>query len=159
MGFAEVSTILWQERHLLELLQFKLDEQQLLLAAERARYLAFAGAEIERVLEELRHVELVRAIEVDTLAESLGLQPSPSLAELAEASPPPWGALFAQHRAALQEQTDDIRAIAATNRSLLVNGEAALRELLGADEPPDVYGTERARGGGRRLSLLVDQVV
>ena len=33
MGLREVSAILWRERHLLELLLFKLDEEQLVLAA------------------------------------------------------------------------------------------------------------------------------
>ena len=42
MGLQEVSTTLWQERNLLELLLFKLEEEQLLLAAGRTRWLARA---------------------------------------------------------------------------------------------------------------------
>ncbi|HEY0397456.1 MAG TPA: flagellar protein FlgN, partial [Acidimicrobiia bacterium] len=54
MGLREVSAILWRERHLLELLLFKLDEEQLVLAAGRTRWLPRATREVEMVLEEIR---------------------------------------------------------------------------------------------------------
>ena len=37
MGLAELSSILWRERDMLELLLFKLEEEQLVLAAGRTR--------------------------------------------------------------------------------------------------------------------------
>jgi len=58
MGLRDVSAILWRERHLLELLLFKLDEEQLVLAAGRTRWLARATREVEMVLEEIRQTEL-----------------------------------------------------------------------------------------------------
>ena len=60
MGLREVSAILWRERHLLELLLFKLDEEQLVLAAGRTRWLPRATREVEMVLEEIRQTELER---------------------------------------------------------------------------------------------------
>src|SRR5438045_4734995 len=39
MGLAELSSILWRERDMLELLLFKLEEEQLVLAAGRTRWL------------------------------------------------------------------------------------------------------------------------
>jgi hypothetical protein len=80
----EVSTILWRERQLLELLLFKLEEEQLLLAAGRTRWLAHATREVESVLEELKHAELARAVEVARVAEELGITGESSLRELAE---------------------------------------------------------------------------
>ena len=53
MGLSEVSNILWRERQLLELLLFKLEEEQLLLVNGRTRWLSHAAKEIEDVL--VRH--------------------------------------------------------------------------------------------------------
>src|SRR4028119_18381 len=61
MSLTEVSSILWRERELLELLVFKLEEEQLLLAAGRARWLTFATREVEMVLAEIKRSELGRA--------------------------------------------------------------------------------------------------
>ena len=130
MGLSEVSNILWQERHLLELLVFKLEEQQLLLAAGRSRWLALAADELDEVMAELRQVELLRAIEVDATAAVLGLPSGPSLAELAAAAPDPWDDLLQQHRAALVALADEVRDRSTHNCELLGRGEAAVRELL-----------------------------
>ena len=40
MSLSEVSNILWRERQLLELLVFKLEEEQFVLASGRTRWLA-----------------------------------------------------------------------------------------------------------------------
>lgn len=130
MGLSEVSTILWQERDLLEQLVFKLEEQQLLLAAGRTRWLARAADELDAVMEDLRHVELLRAIEVDDTAKALGIAAGPSLAALAAAAPEPWDGLLAQHRDALVLLADEVRDRSTHNCDLLGRGEAAVRELL-----------------------------
>jgi hypothetical protein len=130
MGLSEVSTLLWQERQLLELLVFKLEEQQLLLAAGRTRWLALAADELDAVMEDLRHVELLRAIEVDATAAALGIEAGPSLAALAAAAPEPWDDLLTQHRVALVLLSDEVRDRSAHNCDLLGRGEAAVRELL-----------------------------
>ena len=44
MGLSDVSNILWRERQLLELLLFKLEEEQLVLASGRARWLSHRDA-------------------------------------------------------------------------------------------------------------------
>ena len=145
MGLSEVSTILWQERHLLELLVFKLEEQQLLLAAGRTRWLAMAADELDAVMEDLRHVELLRAIEVDATAAALGIAAGPSLAALAAAAPDPWDDLLAQHRTALLLLAEEVRDRSALNCDLLGRGESAVRELLlatgsGRDDAAPVAG-------------------
>ena len=75
MGLAEVSSTLWRQRELLELLLFKLEEEQVLLTSGRTRWLARATREVEVVLEEIRRAELLRAVQVDEVAVELGLEP------------------------------------------------------------------------------------
>src|SRR3954453_7007601 len=105
MGLNEVSNILWQERQLLELLLFKLEEGQLVLASGRARWLNAATREVELVLEKIKRTELARAIEVDELAAELGVEPGQSLPQLSETVPAPWQGIFEQHRRAFLTTT------------------------------------------------------
>lgn len=130
MGLREVSAILWRERHLLELLLFKLDEEQLVLAAGRTRWLARATREVEMVLEELRQTELERAIEVGRVAEVLGLPEGASLRQLADAAAPPWQGMLAEHREAFLTLTDEISTLTHTNRELLTRGQKAMQDVL-----------------------------
>ena len=130
MGLREVSAILWRERHLLELLLFKLDEEQLVLAAGRTRWLARATREVEMVLEEIRQTELERAVEVSRVAVDLGLGAGASLRQLAEAASEPWRGILAEHREAFLTLTDEVTALVQTNRELLVRGQKAVRDVL-----------------------------
>jgi hypothetical protein len=130
MGLSELSDILWRERRLLELLVFKLEEEQLLLGAGRTRWLTLAGQEIETVRDEIRRVELLRATAVDALAPGLGLEPGTSLRALGEVVDQPWREILQAHRSALLASTREIEALADTNRDLLSEGCAATgREL------------------------------
>ncbi|HEX4777551.1 MAG TPA: flagellar protein FlgN, partial [Acidimicrobiia bacterium] len=54
MSLSDVSNILWRERQLLELLLFKLEEEQMILAGGRTRWLPHATREVETVLGELK---------------------------------------------------------------------------------------------------------
>jgi FlgN protein len=130
MGLAEVSTILWRERELLELLLFKLEEEQLLLAAGRTRWLARSTREVEVVLGEIRRTELTRATEVDDVAAALGLGPGPSLTMLANACPEPWAGLLRDHQNAFRVLTSEITQLSALNHDLLTTGQQATRDAL-----------------------------
>ena len=57
MGVNELSAVLWRERELLELLTFKLEEEQLLLTAGKSRWIEHATREVEQVLERLRSAD------------------------------------------------------------------------------------------------------
>ena len=46
MSVNDLSAVLWRERELLELLTFKLEEEQLLLAAGRSRWISHASREV-----------------------------------------------------------------------------------------------------------------
>jgi hypothetical protein len=130
MGLREVSAILWRERHLLELLLFKLDEEQLVLAAGRTRWLPRATREVEMVLEEIRQTELERAVDVSRLAVDLGLAAGASLRQLADAAPEPWQGILTEHRQAFLTLTDEVTALVQTNRELLNRGHKAVRDVL-----------------------------
>ncbi|GAA4980614.1 flagellar export chaperone FlgN [Kineococcus glutinatus] len=159
MGLAEVSGILWKERELLELLLFKLEEEQLVLASGRTRWLAHATREVEFVLEQIRTTEILRAAEVDAVAAELGLGTAPSLNVMAEACPEPWNELFRSHREAFLTLTTEIQNLAEANRDLLTSGARAVREtLLGLDKTLDTY-TARGRNklastGGSRAHFV-----
>ena len=165
MGLEEVSAILWRERQLLDLLLFKLEEEQLVLAAGRTRWLNHATREVEVVLEELRHAELARAVEVDRLASELGIEPDPSLRHLIKAVPDPWTSLYEQHRAAFLTVAAEIQALADSNRELLTRGrqatEEALAWLVGASVDPEagLYSAQGATSPVARRPRLVNEVL
>ncbi len=164
MGLSEASNILWRQRHLLELLLFKLDVEQTLLAAGRLRWLARATNEVELVLDEIRATELARAVAIDEIASGLGLAPGCSLRELAAVAPTPWDGIFTEHRTAFLALTQEIGVVARANRELVTHGQRAVAEVLDlvADGTfTDPFDAARpGHGTARRVSsVLVDEVV
>ena len=164
MGLSEASNILWRQRHLLELLLFKLDVEQTLLAAGRLRWLARATNEVELVLDEIRATELARAVVIDEIASGLGLAPGCSLRELAAVVPSPWDSIFTEHRTAFLGLTDEIAVVARANRDLVSHGQQAVAEVLdlvadgGTRDPFDAV--RPGPGSPRRATpILVDEVV
>ena len=68
MSATELSALLWRERELLELLIFKLEEEQLLLTAGKTRWIQHATREVEQVMNKLRESGLSRTVAVAELA-------------------------------------------------------------------------------------------
>lgn len=119
MSLSEVSNVVWRERQVLELLVFKLEEEQLVLASGRTRWLSNVTREVETVLEEIKCVELERAMALAGSASSLGMSEASSLRELAVIAPTPWDGIFAEHRRALLSLAEEIDAITTSNRDML----------------------------------------
>lgn len=130
MGLKEVSRILWQERELLELLQFKLEEERLVLAAGRSEWITHATGEVEMVLDRIREIEAERMSLVAEVAPDLGLGSNPSLRELIEAAPPEWRPALEEHRDAFATVTRQVADLTAANRELLGRGLRAVREAI-----------------------------
>jgi hypothetical protein len=155
MGLTDLSSILWREREMLELLLFKLEEEQLVLASNRSRWLAHATREVEMVLDQIRRTEVVRAAEVEAIGVELGLGQNVSLTAIADAVPVPWGELLHQHRKAFLLLTAEIGALAEANRDLLTTGQRAVRETLlsvtGSVQTYSRRGETVAAGGRARL--------
>lgn len=130
MGLTALSEVLWRERHLLELLLFKLEEEQLVLTSGRTRWLTHATREVETVLEDIRQTELARAVHADTVAEQLGINAGASLSQIAAAAPAPWNELLIQHRDAFIKLTAEISQVGDGNRELLAMAHRATQETL-----------------------------
>ena len=106
MGAHELSALLWRERELLELLVFKLEEEQLLLmTAGKARWLQFATREVEQVMERVREAGLARTVEVSKLAAEWGADENATLRELSDHAPADtWAEIFGAHLGAMSER-------------------------------------------------------
>lgn len=146
---SELSAVLWRERQLLQLLAFKLEEEQLVVCAARPHLLTPATAEVEQVLDQLRRCEADRARAVEDLARQVGLGGQPPLSELTVALDEPWSTLLEEHRAGLREEVERICSIAATTRRLLAGHLTATADclaLLGAG--PAGYGPDALAGAG-----------
>ncbi|PZS25836.1 MAG: flagellar biosynthesis protein FlgN [Pseudonocardiales bacterium] len=160
MGLDEVSSILWREREMLELLVFKLEEEQLVLAAGRTRWLARATHEVEMVLGEIRKTELLRAVAVDAVAAELSLRPNPSLTVLADAAPEPWHSLLIGHRRAFLELTAEVSQLAEGNHSFLTRGQRATTEtLLALGDGVQTYGPQGGAVANTPRARLLDEAM
>lgn len=157
VAYSDVSNILWRERQLLELLRFKLEVEQSLLASGRTRWLSHATREIEMIIEEVKQAELARAVEVSGLCAEMGIPDTPTLSALVEVLPDPWSMIFEDHRKAFLQATQEIVGLAETNRELLARGYQAAREVLATmgAERVETYGrgglTVSHSGGGSHL--------
>ncbi len=123
----ELSSVFWRQRTLLELLLFKLDEEQLVISSRKKRWGGHATREVEIVVEELRAYELRRAVLVSHVVERAD-QPAPaSLAELATAVAEPWRYIFTEHRLAFERLRDEFER---TPRGAGDNFSSAARDML-----------------------------
>lgn len=160
MSLTELSSALWRTRELLELLLFKLEEEQLLLAAGRSRWLPHATREVELVLEELQQVEVLRAMHAQAAAVELGLDAYASLGQLADSAPMPWSELLHQHRKAFLTLTAEISGLAESNRELITMGQRAVREsMMAVADSLDTYGPQGQTVPGARRARILDEAI
>src|SRR6516165_10077477 len=101
--FSAVASLLWNEREALELVHYKLVQEQLLLQAGETRWLAKADAEVAEAIRRMRMSEVLRAAEMERILTDLGLPATATLGELAEVAPEPWDLVLTEHRAALRQ--------------------------------------------------------
>jgi flagellar biosynthesis/type III secretory pathway chaperone len=145
VGANEVSATLWRERELLELLLFKLEEEQLLLTTGKTRWLQHATREVEQVLERLRGLGLTRTVEVSTLGDEWGTGPDATLRDLVASAPldGPWGEIFANHLTAMSELTVQIGQLRDINEQFLRSALRSTQETLagmGSGNDSGTYG-------------------
>jgi hypothetical protein len=129
-ALASLAAILWQERRQLERLLYALTAQRLIIGAGHTRWLGHADGDIEVAAATLRDTEVLRAIEMTTICDRLGVDPEITLEELARAADEPWATTLAEHRAALRTLAAEIDAAVAENRRLLKAGAKAIGETL-----------------------------
>jgi len=158
MAFSALSDVLWQERSLLELLLFKLEEEQLILTSGRARWLGHATREVETVLEQIRGAELGRSAEAEAAAIELGLEPGASLLALSQHAPSPWDELLRAHRDAFVSLTSEISQLADGNRELLSMSHRATQEtLMSLQESVETYDPQGMTTPTVRSAQLLDR--
>jgi hypothetical protein len=157
----DLSTLLWRERELLELLVFKLEEEQLLLTAGRSKWLHHATREVEAVLARLRTAGIERTVEASTVAVEWGLGEDATLRQLVERAPNDvWHDILQSHLTALTALTAQIADVRDTNLTYLRAATRATQETLaavGAAEPVGVYtgrGTHSSSGAGAFAHLF-----
>jgi hypothetical protein len=148
--------LLWRERELLELLVFKLDEEQLLLTNGKTRWLQQGTREVEQVLGHVREAGLARSVEVAAVALTWGTTEDATLRELVAHAPAgPWAEIMAAHLKAMGELTTQIKELRDANEQLLRSAARSSQETL-ADvrantHTYDAHGTADARTSASRL--------
>jgi hypothetical protein len=157
-----LSSLLWRERDILDNLLFKLDVQQLLLMSGRSAWLVRASREIETALEQVRIIELERAVRFNEVARDLDLEASPSLAAIAKAAEEPWQGLLTEHYEAFLDLASRIQAITSLNRELAFSAqiatEAILTSIRGDSDPSlHLYAQTGAKEKLDRKSVFVDE--
>lgn len=159
-ALASLAAVLWQERRQLERLLFALTTQRLLLESGQTRWLGHADTDIEASAAALKDSEVLRAMEITSIAERLGVDADASLQDLGQAAGEPWTTTLADHRAALQTLTTEIDQAVAENRRLLKAGSKAIGETLSSltsfSSTYDAHGGTVHRGDGP--SFLDEQV-
>jgi FlgN protein len=152
MALSQLSDVLWKERNLLELLLFKLEEEQLVLTSGRTRWLGHATREVETVLDQIRDAELGRSAEADEVARELGLEEGVSLLTLSEHAPAPWDELLRAHRDAFVTLTTEISEL------LAMSHRATQETLLSLQETVQTYdGQGHSSATPDRSAQLLDQ--
>lgn len=158
MGANELSVLLWKERELLELLQFKLEEEQLLLISGKSRWIAMATREVESVLAKVHAAGLARSVEASTVAAAWGLNDDAPLADIAAKAPQgPWTDIFAAHLTALRDITAEIARLREANEQYLRAAYRSTQETLATlgDEQPG-YDRSGAGSGARTGAHIID---
>jgi hypothetical protein len=158
MSLQALNSVLWNERQLFELLLFKLEEEQLLLEAGKSRWLPHSTREVENVLEQIKDIELSRAIESDAVALELGLPANSPLSLICEHAPEPWDDLLVSHRVAFVQLTAEIEGLVSQNRELLTTSQRAAQETLANfQRDTSTYDESGAASTGEARPRLLDQ--
>ncbi len=165
MSLPDLAAVLWRQRELIERLCYRLECEQLLLAAGRMNRIAFAVSEVETVVEDLQGLELQRGEAADRAAAELGLPAGSGLSDLAAASQPPWTGVLLEHRAALIALTAELHGLADANKTMISSGMAlveAAMNSLGSLTPHHAVGydaTGHADSVAGRLPAVIDRVL
>jgi transposase len=155
----DLSALLWQERELLELLVFKLEEEQLLLTSGKTRWLHHATREVEQVLERLRETGLARAVHASGVAGAWGIDDSATLRELVAAAPDgPWQELLSAHLQAMTALVAQIAALRDTNQQFLRAASRSTQETLaGIGTGAGTYAADGAALQGHGQPTLLNK--
>ena len=160
MSLNDFSGVLWRERQLLELLLFKLEEEQLILTSGKTQWLGHATREVESVLEQIRGAELGRAVEADAAAREVGVPEGSNLLAIAAHAPSPWRDILTEHHRAFVQLTEQVNELAEGNRELLATSSRAAQEtLMSLQESVQTYDDRGATTAAMSGASLLDRAL
>lgn len=155
-----VVSALLSEYELLEYLLFAIGQQRELIEDSRSRWLPTSAAQVAETVDELRHLELLRAMAVSALE----LSDDPTLLEIAEQSAIVPAMTLRAHHESFVDIGRELLEAAAANLSLLErrHGDGyevavtalaqvvprSLRDFLRASDGSDPFPSPDAPGGG-----------
>jgi hypothetical protein len=146
---------LLREREMLELLLFKLDEQQMLLATGRNRWIRHSVNEIERVLSAMPTVALSRDTLVVAVADEWGVPDATTLGELIDAAPTEaWREVLTGHLSTMRALATEIDEMKQVNEQRLRSAIRVTQETIaGLGAPTGEYtpAGDVVRDGDARL--------
>jgi hypothetical protein len=159
----DLADTLWQERHMVELLLFKLVTAKLLLAADEHRFVGAAVDEVTEVVEALRGAEGRRVAALQSVADRLEIPVEDlTLSEVVRRAPAPMNHVFRDHRDAFLGMTREIEETASANRQLASAALGRVRRSLDAltgASPVTTYNaagtTVPTPGGAARLDAAL----
>jgi hypothetical protein len=154
----DLSARLWHERELLDLLTFKLEEEQLLLTAGRTRWISHATREVEQVLERLKAAGLERAAAAAAVAHEWSLPSDATLRDLAAGAPDgAWSDILSAHLTAMNEQSATIRQLRDANAQFLRAAARSTQETLAATDLGGTTYDARGRAASAAEAHLFDR--
>lgn len=160
MAAHDLSMHLMREREMLELLLFKLDVQQMILATGRTRWIAQTTSEIERVVAAMPTLALSRDTLVVAVADEWGTPEATTLRELIDAAPSDaWREVFTGHLTAMLDLAREIGDMKKVNELRLRTALRVTQETIaGLGAPTGEYdqsGGVVHDGGSRLLDAKV----
>jgi hypothetical protein len=160
MGASELSALLWQERELLDLLEYRLEVQHALLTAGSGRWAQRAADDIESATAQLRKLNLVRDLEVQAVAREWGVPDElPTLRSLIAAAPAdgPWPEIFTAHLRAMLASVERVGARRDENGRLLREAIRHTQEsLAGTGDRPGTYTAHGVAAPAAPVALLFE---
>jgi hypothetical protein len=156
----ELSRVLWQQRDLIERLEYRLEVQQLIMVSGRSDRLPTAVGEVEAAIAEIKRLEEQRLRIVGDVARALGLPATATITQLRNVVAAPWDVVLSDHHTAFLKLVASTEQLSTRNRDLAHHGLGEARAAvahMGGAAAPRTYGK---RGGQSTLSLpptLIDQ--
>lgn len=156
---AQLSRVLWQQRDLVEVLEYRLEVQQLIMVSGRAERLAMAVGEVEAALDAIRAIEDSRLRVVADAAGALGLPRDATLTQIRSTAPEPWNFVLGDHHTAFLKLVQSTEDLSARNRELAQRGLTDTRNAVGAlgGAPTKTYGRHGDRTSLALPPTLVDR--
>jgi hypothetical protein len=156
VGLERLADSLWAERHVVDLLLYKLLGAKYFLAADERRFIALALDEVERAVQMLRAAEAQRSAAIADVAAAQHCDPATlTLGLLASRSPEPYRSVFAEHREAFAALAAEIEETATTNRRLASTALGLVARTLDALAGAPVTTTYTAAGRHQQTAPAV----